>query len=139
MNTKTLLVLGALAAVVLFLVLRKKGGVGMGMAWADGYSAPPMFPPGAGPADALALTAPGMAAPKSSTQKAADILANKTGTKLICTAVSTYYTGGAANGTCGAVAEFANAITEKQIAATKAVASKVASGAKTVASKLKFW
>lgn len=73
----------------------------------------------------------------SFSQKAANVFANKTGTDLICKGVSTYYTGGAANGACGTVAAIANKVTQVQIAATVAVAKKVGSAAAPVASFVK--
>lgn len=81
------------------------------------------------------------ASPDDFSQKAANILANKTGTDLICKGVSTYYTAGAANGACGTVAAIANKATQLQIRATVAVAKTVANVAapavRTVASTVK--
>jgi hypothetical protein len=71
-------------------------------------------------------TTPIPAAGASSSQRYANILANKTGTKVVCGVVSQIYTSGAATGACGAVADVANKVTELQIRATQAVASKVA-------------
>lgn len=65
-------------------------------------------------------------------QSAANILANKAGTKALCQGVSKIYTGGAASGACSTVANIANKLTVFQVKATVAVAKKTAAVAKTV-------
>ncbi len=85
-----------------------------------------------GPVASMEATTPIPAAGASSSQRYANILANKTGTKLVCGVVSQIYTGGAATGACGAVAGIANKVTEVQIRATQAVVSKVAPAASAV-------
>jgi hypothetical protein len=118
----------------------KKGSLGSGAAAAGPAGIAGLSEDG----DAVNVQA-GSAIPAKSpadfSQKAANILANKTGTDLICKGISTYYTAGAGNGACGTVAAIANKVTQLQVRATVAVANKVASAAapavRTVGSAVK--